>query len=175
MESIFPSFTLNMQPFSPQPATVSTWIPHIITVPTNQAATGTFNTPSTIQPQGQPSCDASFPTTNTAPYLPYEPSVQPTIVIPSPDIQPTTYVLSSNTQQNTSIPVHKPTSQLPPLNSITTRAKNNIRKPIQKLNLSTQLSHPIDVEPTTVTQALKDPKWRRAMFEEYDVLVQNGT
>ena len=54
---------------------------------------------------------------------------------------------------------------------MTTRAKNNIRKPIQKLNLSTQLSHPCDVEPTTVTQALKDPKWRRAMSEEYDALV----
>ena len=58
---------------------------------------------------------------------------------------------------------------------MTTRAKNNIRKPIQKLNLSTQLSHPYDVEPTTVTQALKDPKWRWAMSEEYDALVRNGT
>jgi histone deacetylase 1/2 len=175
VESIFPSFKSNMQPVNPQPATVSTWIPPIIIVPTNQAATGTFNTPSTVQPQGQPSCDASFLTTNTAPHLPHEPPVQPTIVIPSPDIQPTTSVLSSNTQQNTSIPVHKPTSQPPPLNSITTRAKNNIRKPIQKLNLSIQLSHPIDVEPTTVTQALKDPKWRCAISEEYDALVQNGT
>ena len=58
---------------------------------------------------------------------------------------------------------------------MTTRAKNNNRKPIQKLNLSTQLSHPCDVEPTTVTQALKDPKWCRAMSEEYDALVRNGT
>ncbi|KAL5568103.1 hypothetical protein UlMin_024678 [Ulmus minor] len=56
-----------------------------------------------------------------------------------------------------------------------TRAKNNIRKPIQKLNLHTQLSKPLDLEPTTPTQALKDPKWRKAMSEEYDALVRNGT
>ena len=56
-----------------------------------------------------------------------------------------------------------------------TRAKNNIRKPIQKLNLHIQLSKPLDLEPTTPTQALKDPKWRKAMSEEYDALVRNGT
>ncbi|KAL5563338.1 hypothetical protein UlMin_033085 [Ulmus minor] len=56
-----------------------------------------------------------------------------------------------------------------------TRAKNHISKPIQKLNLSTQLSPPTDIEPTTATQALKDQKWRRAMSQEYDALVRNGT
>lgn len=58
---------------------------------------------------------------------------------------------------------------------MTTRAKNNIHKPIRKLNLHTQLSKSNDLEPTTVTQALKDTKWRRAMSEEYDALVRNGT
>ncbi|KAL6347693.1 hypothetical protein AAG906_026222 [Vitis piasezkii] len=54
-------------------------------------------------------------------------------------------------------------------------SKNNIRKPIQKLNLHIQLSKPLDLEPTTPTQALKDPKWHKAMSEEYDALVRNGT
>ena len=58
---------------------------------------------------------------------------------------------------------------------MTTRAKNNIHKPVQKLKLSTQLSPPVDIEPTTTTQALKDPKWRRAMSDEYDSLIRNGT
>ena len=58
---------------------------------------------------------------------------------------------------------------------MTTRAKNNIRKPITKLNLHTQLTKCDDHEPTTLTQALKDHKWRRAISEEYDVLVKNGT
>lgn len=38
-----------------------------------------------------------------------------------------------------------------------TRAKNNIHKPIQKLNLTPQLSTSNDLDPTTMTQALKDP------------------
>ncbi|KAH9716339.1 retrovirus-related pol polyprotein from transposon RE2 [Citrus sinensis] len=58
---------------------------------------------------------------------------------------------------------------------MTTRAKNNIRKPIQKLNLHTHLSSPPDLEPTSMTHALKDHNWRRAMSEEYDALVRNGT
>ena len=56
-----------------------------------------------------------------------------------------------------------------------TRAKNNIHKPLQKLNLHAQMHHPSDFEPTTVTQALKDPNWRKAMSEECDALVKNGT
>ncbi|KAH9684435.1 retrovirus-related pol polyprotein from transposon RE2 [Citrus sinensis] len=58
---------------------------------------------------------------------------------------------------------------------MTTRAKNNIRKPIQKLNLHTHLSSPPNLEPTSMTHALKDHNWRRAMSEEYDALVRNGT
>ncbi|KAL6321466.1 hypothetical protein AAG906_018402 [Vitis piasezkii] len=58
---------------------------------------------------------------------------------------------------------------------MTTRAKNNIRKPITKLNLHTQLTKGDDHEPTTLTQALKDHKWRRAISKEYDALVKNGT
>ena len=58
---------------------------------------------------------------------------------------------------------------------MTTRAKNNIRKPITKPNFHTQLTKSDDHEPPTLTQALKDHKWRRAMSEEYDALVKNGT
>ncbi|KAL6335811.1 hypothetical protein AAG906_039574 [Vitis piasezkii] len=105
VEFVFPSLTLSMPSACPQPDTISTWIPPIITVPTNQASTGTFNTPSAVQPQGQLSCDASFPATNTTPHISHESTIHPTI---SP--------------------------------------KNNIRKPIQKLNLSTQLSHPCDIQ-----------------------------
>ncbi|XXG68216.1 hypothetical protein AAC387_Pa06g1354 [Persea americana] len=43
------------------------------------------------------------------------------------------------------------------------------------MNLHTQLTKGDDHEPTTLTQALKDHKWRRAMSEEYDALVKNGT
>ncbi|KAL5575117.1 hypothetical protein UlMin_016816 [Ulmus minor] len=58
---------------------------------------------------------------------------------------------------------------------MTTRAKNKIHKPITKLNLHTQLSTSNNLEPTSVTKAIADPKWRQAMSAEYDALVQNGT
>ncbi|KAK0588898.1 hypothetical protein LWI29_006805 [Acer saccharum] len=73
----------------------------------------------------------------------------------------------------------QPPPATPPLvshnkHSMTTRAKNNIRKPIQKLNLHTQLISSADFEPTTVSQALKDPNWRKAMSDECNSLVKNG-
>ena len=58
---------------------------------------------------------------------------------------------------------------------MTTRAKNNILKPIQKLNLHTQVISSPTSEPTTVSQALKDSNWRTAMSDEYNALVRNGT
>lgn len=56
-----------------------------------------------------------------------------------------------------------------------TRAKANIHKPVKKLNLHTELSKSTDIEPITVTQAFKDPKWGRAMLDKYDALVWNET
>ena len=56
-----------------------------------------------------------------------------------------------------------------------TRAKNNIHKPLHKMNLHIQLTKSHDLEPTMMTQALKDPQWRRAMSEEHDALVKNWT
>ncbi|RVX16292.1 Retrovirus-related Pol polyprotein from transposon RE2 [Vitis vinifera] len=43
------------------------------------------------------------------------------------------------------------------------------------MNFHTQLTKRDHHEPTTLTQALKDHKWRRAMSKEYDALVKNGT
>ena len=57
-----------------------------------------------------------------------------------------------------------------------TRAKNNIFKPKQILNLSaTTPSSNESFKPTTVSQALKIPHWRQAMSEEFDALVRNST
>ena len=73
----------------------------------------------------------------------------------------------------------KPTSQQvstpAPCHSMTTRAKNHITKPIQKLNLHTHIASSPSSEPTSVAQALKDSNWRKAMSEEYDALARNGT
>lgn len=58
---------------------------------------------------------------------------------------------------------------------MTTRAKNKIHKPIQKLNLTATITSTHQLELHTVIQAFKDPKWHQAMFEQYDALVRNGT
>ncbi|RVW49538.1 putative mitochondrial protein [Vitis vinifera] len=69
---------------------------------------------------------------------------------------------------------NQPPDLSPSPHVIVTRSKHNIHKPIQKLNLTVQLQQPT-LAPTTVTQALKDPKWRQAMSAEFDVLLRNGT
>ena len=61
-----------------------------------------------------------------------------------------------------------------PTHSMTTKLQNNIRKPIQKLNLHPQLQDTI-TEPINITQALKSPVWRKAMEEEFQALIKNKT
>nr|KYP58488.1 Retrovirus-related Pol polyprotein from transposon TNT 1-94 [Cajanus cajan] len=56
---------------------------------------------------------------------------------------------------------------------IITRSKNNIVKPLKKLNLHVQPFLPL--EPNTITQALRDPDWRSTMQAEFDALHHNNT
>jgi histone deacetylase 1/2 len=71
-------------------------------------------------------------------------------------------------------PSPPPQPTIPPNDGgIITRSKNNIVKPIQKLNLHVRPSQP--VEPSTITQALRDPDWRFAMQNEFDALHRNNT
>jgi hypothetical protein len=55
-----------------------------------------------------------------------------------------------------------------------TRAQNNIFCPKQ---LSVTTKHPLalPLEPTCVSQALKDPRWRKAMAAEFTALVSHDT
>lgn len=61
------------------------------------------------------------------------------------------------------------------LHKMTTRAKNNISKPKAKYSLHVQLPNNMIPEPTSVTQALKDEKWRKAMSLEFDAQTVNHT
>ncbi|XP_021775485.1 uncharacterized protein LOC110739327 [Chenopodium quinoa] len=63
---------------------------------------------------------------------------------------------------------------------MTTRLQNNIRKPINKLNLLAAVtdndSKPVpETEPKTIAQALKSLVWRKAMDEEFNSLIRNKT
>lgn len=55
-----------------------------------------------------------------------------------------------------------------------TRAKNKIVKPNNKFSLNVSKMYPTP-EPRTVSQALKDARWRKAMSTEYDAQVQYQT
>ena len=56
-----------------------------------------------------------------------------------------------------------------------TRAKNDIRKPNQKYGLAALLLSGGESEPRTITQALKDNKWRSSASSEFDAQVRNHT
>ena len=58
---------------------------------------------------------------------------------------------------------------------MTTRSKNNIHKPIRKLTFLSHLPSTAIQEPTFVANALKDAKWRHAMQDEFNALIQNQT
>ena len=59
---------------------------------------------------------------------------------------------------------------------MTTISKNNIHKPVHKLTVHTHLPSLDIQEPTSVTQALKEEKWRDAMQDEYNNdLIRNAT
>ncbi|GKV47491.1 hypothetical protein SLEP1_g54392 [Rubroshorea leprosula] len=55
-----------------------------------------------------------------------------------------------------------------------TRAQNNIFKPKQLFH-TTPTPATTSLEPTCVSQALKEPVWRQAMSEEFTALVRQGT
>ncbi|CAJ2655908.1 unnamed protein product [Trifolium pratense] len=130
------------------------------------------------------------PTASTNPTSPDTSLVEP----PSPSgiSSPTTsQSSSSNTTSNETTSNDPPSSLQPTLlpqpqttsppttttephgGGIITRSKNNIVKPIHKLNLHVRPSSPM--EPSTITQALRDPDWRSAMLAEFDALHRNNT
>ncbi|GJS39579.1 ribonuclease H-like domain-containing protein [Tanacetum coccineum] len=53
-----------------------------------------------------------------------------------------------------------------------TQLQSGIVKPIDRLSINTFLIYPIPKKPS---DALKDPQWRNAMYDEYNALVKNGT
>ncbi|CAJ2634258.1 unnamed protein product [Trifolium pratense] len=130
------------------------------------------------------------PTASTNPTSPDTSLVEP----PSPSgiSSPTTSQSSSSNTTSNETTSNDPSSSLQPTllpqpqttsppttttephgGGIITRSKNNIVKPIHKLNLHVRPSSPM--EPSTITQALRDPDWRSAMLAEFDALHRNNT
>ncbi|CAL8156198.1 unnamed protein product [Prunus armeniaca] len=164
----FPYSSLSGPSSSHHPNPIATWIPAPITI---------------LSPPSQP--PLTMPSEVIVPQQPLSAAPTPTPVqVPSPNTnqlprshQPS-LTSSTNSTPSPQIPTSPPNPPDPhplPTHSMTTRAKNHIHKPITKMNLHTQLSKSNDLEPTTVSTALKDPKWPKAMSNECDALVRNGT
>lgn len=57
---------------------------------------------------------------------------------------------------------------------MTTRSMNNIYKPKQ-MHVVTKHPLPLSLEPTCVSQAISEPRWRAAMSDELTALMKHGT
>ncbi|GKV07211.1 hypothetical protein SLEP1_g19009 [Rubroshorea leprosula] len=150
---------------SPPPTTpipCSSSIAQLATPPSSHTA-------SPLQPMVQhPFSDSPLRTASSLPSPPI-PSTQSPIPPPFTLSQATTASSDSTTSAS-------PVAIVPPQRThpMVTRSQNMIFKP-KHVFLVTK-SPPIEpVEPTCVSQALKDPNWRKAMSDEFTALVRQGT
>lgn len=80
-----------------------------------------------------------------------------------------------SSQHATQVPVVLPAPAVsPPRHPMTTRSQSGIVKPNVKYTLAATLAAS-DLEPRTVTQALKDDRWRNSMSEEFNAQIANQT
>lgn len=177
------------QPLTPPsiafPTGPSTSAPHQTTSPENRGTpllspsseTGHRDAPPPIldntisNPPTQPNISPQAQNeTNTQGPLNQSPHNTPPIIQPTNTPPPIPIA-----EPPSSPPQHPPPPNPPPGHQMQTRNKNNIRKPNPKYNLMSSLKSSIPPEPLTVTQALKDERWRGAMSEEVDAFAINQT
>ena len=126
-------------------------------------------------PQNQPTSPPQAPNFNSNPSV--------TIDTPSPShvssksptsAQPS---FSSSTQNSPASSCNDvvPTPDNSPPHTARPRKKNSKYFNDSFVNTTTLHPIPTTIEPNTHNQALKDPKWRHAMDQEFNALMQNGT
>ena len=149
----------------------------------------------------QPSTyESTIPSTSQAPSSPQQPDDSPSLPTSVTSSQsPATFqeqtppIFQEEQTPNTSQQhTHSPTvtSQSPSPRATTSQppqTQPNLQRPTRdkKRNpkyynekyVNTTTKHPLPqtLEPTTVTQAVKDPLWRQAMDNEFNALLHNGT
>jgi len=160
------------------PATLNE-LAHIthLSTPSSPMPNDLVHTTQQQSPSSQTTSKLSEPTQTSSPSSPNSIEVAQNIQISSP-ASPTSNELANITTLPT--PPRPPPPTARPHNNqstnaggIITRSQNNIVKPIKKLNLHVRTLCPI--EPSNITQALRDPDWRSAMQVEFDALHNNNT
>ncbi|GJW60436.1 ribonuclease H-like domain-containing protein [Tanacetum coccineum] len=134
-------------------------IPHQTSIPTAPPITDPTQSPPYTSPN---SPGPTFPTNQPTSQEPNNNQTQTQKnLLPPPIFDP------PNPQTNTN-PVNEP----PRTHPMITQSQSGIVKPIERLSLHTSSLSPIPKSPFI---ALKDPNWCNAMYDEYNVLVKNGT
>lgn len=149
--------------------------PQVRVSPTLSSSSSSLNSEPTAPPENGHEPEAQ----SKSPFIGPLPNPNPeTQTSSSTNSQPvdTSTSTSKSPNQTSDIAVAQPPHQ-PPQNQhpMRTRSKNNIAKPKLKTSLTVALSKNKSMEPTTVTQALKDEKWRFAMSDEFDAQQRNHT
>jgi hypothetical protein len=128
-----------------------------------------------------PTFAATVPTVSLAPPSP----IPGSYVLPTPSSSTPQQSISGPSNSPGSSPASSPVAPTTRLHPMQTRALHNISKPKSFTDgtikwpsrhaLHAMTPSPSMEEPTSFTLASKQPEWRRAMNEEFDALLQNGT
>lgn len=169
VESIFPLSSFSSHALCPESTTVSKWIPLILFLPTTSSsasppAISSTSTPTTLLPN----VDLPQPVDHTNLTSQPDPSsktisenlcssIDETFSISQLEPQPDPISETPNPPIDWTFLTGLLTTLEPRV--IITRSKHYIHKPVQKLYFSDQLQPSTSLEPTTVIQAIKDPKW----------------
>ncbi|CAL2238106.1 unnamed protein product [Prunus armeniaca] len=132
------------------------------------------NPPHTTHTPSQTMTPTHFPSNPT----PTEPETQPPQPSPIRTYlrNPNRLVLTFPAPDPSPPPPSSISQPLVPDHQMVTRAKAGISKPNPRYALvATKHPIPSSVEPTCVSQAIKDPLWRAAMSTEFNALISNGT
>ncbi|GKV50682.1 hypothetical protein SLEP1_g57379 [Rubroshorea leprosula] len=151
-----------------RPAVGRSMLPPCAPVP-HHAVVPVSTKPAVPHSPVSPSAPTSTPRSPTQSPCPTStPTVTPTIAeLDSSPLASTNHATSHNLS---------PPSPPPPIRThpMVTRSQNNIFKP-KTLHHATMASPLPSPEPTYVSQAIKDSHWRRAMSEEFNALIRQGT
>jgi histone deacetylase 1/2 len=131
--------------------------------PVQMDGTPASSSPSGISPN---SSSSSLPNFQNSSLVNCSPVLSPVLSEPQTSPNQSSSLPAPIAQQSTNNPSHT--------HSMITRSMNNIYKPKQLHSVS---KHPIPpaIEPTCVSQAICDPKWRSAMSNELTALMHHHT
>ncbi|CAA7051267.1 unnamed protein product [Microthlaspi erraticum] len=192
-----PTLPSDQTPTSPVASTPTSPVPngdlspassHPLNAPSNQSHNSVATSPSVThtsddspssmahtQSNSQLSAHSSPTTTTQSPSTTPRPTNTPS---PSPSSSSTSSLPSPSPPPAPPSPSPPPAPVImPPENNhnMATRAKSGISKPNKKYALLTPRSDAIPPIPTSVAQALADPRWSNAMSEEYTSVLRHGT